>query len=141
LALAVLITSSGCSELNNCTEGSDVVIDVEGGTTYPDSLVFESAPTDGPLTPFPAKRKLRFEHNLGITPVLIQPSLSFAEHGTNGGEDGSISWPAGNSTLLDCADSHVLVLRNDTCEDDFFVRVFAMAVPDGETDNDECSKE
>lgn len=140
LALALLVTSSGCSDLNNCSEGSDVVIDVEGGTN-PDSLVYESAPTDGPLARFPAKRKLRFEHNLGVTPGLIQPTLSFAEHGTNGGKDGSISWPAGNSTLLDCVDSSVIVLRNDTCEDGFYVRVFAMAFPDGKTNDDSCSEE
>ncbi|HEX2877823.1 MAG TPA: hypothetical protein VHP33_41525 [Polyangiaceae bacterium] len=141
LAFAALVTSSGCSDLNNCSEGSDLVIDVEGGTTYPDSLVYVSAPTDGPLPRFPAKRKLRFEHNLGVTPFLTQPSLSFAEHGTNGGSDGSIALPAGNSTLLDCVDSSVIVLRNDTCEEGFYVRVVAMAVPDGETDNDECSTE
>jgi hypothetical protein len=141
LALAALVTSSGCSELNNCAEGSDVVIEVEGGTTYPESLVFESAPADGPLEPFPAKRKLRFAHNLGITPFLTQPSLSFARYGTHGGEDGSISLPAGNSTLLDCVDSQVIVLRNDTCEEGFYVRVVAIAVPDGKTGDDSCSKE
>lgn len=141
VALAVLATSSGCSELNNCTEGSDVPIIVEGGKTFPDSLIYESAPDDGPLTHFTPKRKLKFEHGLGIKPILIVPSLSFDKHGTDGGDVGNITLPSGNMTLLDCADSHTIVLRNDTCEEDFYVRVVAMAVAEGETDNDDCSKE
>ena len=140
VALAVLVTSSGCSELNNCVEGSDEVIVVEGGTTYPDSLVYVSAPTDGPLTPFPAKRPVQFTHGLGVTPFFWDSELSFAPHGTNGAGGGSISKSAGNPTLLDCMDSDVIVLRNDTCEDGFFVRVVVEAAPEGPTGDHSCTE-
>jgi hypothetical protein len=132
LALVALVTSSGCSELNNCAEGSDVPIIVEGGTTDPENLVYVSAPWEA-LTKFPPKRMLRFEHNLGVTPWLVLPYLSFAEHGTNGSGGGSVTLASGNATLVECADSRVIVLRNDTCEEDFYVRVVAEALPDGET--------
>lgn len=140
VTLAVLVATSGCSELNNCVEGSDEVIIVEGGTTYPDSLFYESAPTDGPLARFPAKRPVQFKHGLGITPIEWEAELSFAGHGTNGAGGGSISKSAGNSTLLDCMDSDVIVLRNDTCEDDFFVRVIVEAVPEGPTGDHSCTE-
>jgi hypothetical protein len=133
LALAVLITSSGCSELNNCTEGSDVPVIVEGGTTYPEDLVFVSAPWEGPLPKFPPKRMVRFEHNLGVTPWLVQPYLSFADHGTNGSGSGNVTVGTGNASLVECVDSRVIVLRNDTCEEDLYVRVVAEALPDGDT--------
>lgn len=140
VALGVLMTSSGCSELNNCAEASDDVIVVEGGTIYQDGLVFESAPTDGPLTRFPAKRPVRFTHGLGVTPWFWDAELSFVVHGTAGKDEGSISKGAGNPTLMDCMDSDVIVLRNDSCEDDFFVRVVVEAAPDGETGDHSCTE-
>jgi len=137
-ALGALALTCGCSELDNCDEGSDTPIRVDAGTTDQDSLVFESAPWDGPLTPFPAKRKVRFEHNLGVTPFLTKAYLSFAQNGTNGSGGGSLSEVAGNSGLYDCIDSHVIELRNDTCERSFFVKVVALGLPTGKTNDDSC---
>jgi len=139
-ALAALLVTCGCGDLDNCDDSSDTPILVEGGTTDPDALLFDSAPWGGPLAPFPAKRKLRFEHNLGVTPSLVKAYLSFAENGTNGSGGGSISEVAGNSGLYDCIDSHVVELRNDTCERSFYVKVVALGVPSGETDNDDCGE-
>jgi hypothetical protein len=107
-ALAALALTCGCSELNNCDESSDTPIRIEGGATDHENLVFESAPWHGPLTPFPAKRKLRFEHNLGVTPFLTKAYLSFDEYGTNGSGGGSVAEVAGNSGLYDCIDSRVI---------------------------------
>jgi hypothetical protein len=136
-ALGALAVTSGCSDLNNCDEGSDTPIRVDGGTTDQEHLVFESAPWDAP-TPFPAKRRLRFEHNLGVTPFLTKAYLSFDKNGTNGSGGGSVAEVAGNSGLYDCIDSRVIELRNDTCERTFYVRVVALGVPTGETTNHDC---
>ena len=73
-------------------------------------------------------------------PYHWEADLSFSPHGTNGAGGGSVSASAGNSTLMDCMDSDVIVLRNDTCEDDFYVRVVVWAVPEGKTGDHSCTE-
>lgn len=132
-ASVLAFATCGCSGLDNCPDGTDNPIPATGGTTDEESLVFTSSPWDSMLTPFPAKSKVSFEHGLGVTPYLTKAYLSFAESGTNSKGGGSVSEVAGNESLIDCVDAKVVVLRNDTCEKGFFVRVVAVAAPAGDT--------
>ena len=82
---------------------------------------------------------LRFEHELGATPLLYKAYLAFAANGTNGTGGGSVAEVAGNEVLYDCIDSHVIEVRNDTCERSFFIRVVSVGV-DPDADPDACQK-
>jgi len=122
LALVVL---SGCSALDNCPDGQSEPIEITTGDSDPDARTYESAPWGGPLDAFPAKTALVFRHELGFTPLHVEPLLSFSKDGTHGAEGGSVALSAGNQTLIDCVDSHVIIVRNDTCEKGFYIRVEA----------------
>jgi hypothetical protein len=130
---------SGCGALDNCPDGQSEPILIKSGLTDLDAETFESAAPSGPLEPFPAKTALAFEHGLGFTPLFYEAKLSFARDGTRGADGGSIADTAGNQTLWDCIDSNVIVIRNDTCEKSFFVRVVASgrALHD---EGDKCSR-
>lgn len=140
-ALALLATW-GCSELDNCPDAQDPrTIPNEPGMTLVDELYYESAPWSGPLTPIPAKSELSFEHGLGVTPLLVKAYYSFTEDGTNQDGDGSVAEIAGNLGPQQCIDHKVIVISNDTCEQDFYVRVVAMGRSPTDTGEDECDKQ
>jgi hypothetical protein len=134
----VLLFGLGCSSLDNCPEGQSEPIRITTGVSDPDAKTFESAPWDA-LDHFPAKTALAFEHNLGFTPLHVEPTLSFTEHGTHDAEGGSVAPSAGNQTLIDCVDSHVIIIRNDTCEKSFYIRVDAYGESNWDL-GDKCSK-
>jgi hypothetical protein len=139
-ALAALFALAGCSSLDNCPEGrADITIRAKPNSTDPVALTFDSDPGGRDLDPFPAKTVLRFEHELGATPLLLKAYLAFAANGTNGSGGGSVAEVAGNEVLYDCFDSHVIVVRNDTCERSFFIRVESVGV-DPDADPDACQK-
>jgi hypothetical protein len=117
----LLATVCACSSLDNCPE-SQHAIEITSGKTDVDQLRYESAPWDQ-LDAFPAKTALWFKHDLGVTPFEPKVYLSFKAVGTNGKGGGSIAESAGNQALFDCIDAHYIVLRNDTCERDFHVKV------------------
>jgi hypothetical protein len=119
---ALIALLGGCGSLDNCPDGQDP-ISILDGETDKDALSYDSAPWGGPLPHFPAKTALYFKHDLGVTPRLVLPFLSFKDVGTADDEGGSVALTAGNQTLIDCVDARVIVLRNDTCEPSFYVRV------------------
>ncbi len=134
-AFLALTATCGCSELDNCPDGSDKPITIDTGTTDQANLSFESAPWGGPLDAFPAKRQLEFKHDLGVTPLLVKAYLSFSKVGTNESDPGSVTEVAGNEGPFECVDSKVIVVKNDTCEKSFFIRVVALgASPNSDTD-------
>jgi hypothetical protein len=125
LPLAVLsFWLGGCSALDNCPDGSsapgDAVV-IKGGTTDPDALIYTSSDWEGPRDPFPAKRLMRFEHHLGVTPELVVTYVSFNAEGSDVTEN------AGNQGRIQCVDDDDIWIKNDTCEEDFFIRVAAYA--------------
>lgn len=124
LILPLLFVLAGCSSLDNCPE-SLPDITIETGKSDAALQVYESAPIDGPLDHFPAKTKLRFKHDLGFTPAGVKAYLAFSKEGTNGPRGGSVAESAGNQSLIECWDSHTIVVRNDTCEEDFHIQVIA----------------
>jgi hypothetical protein len=139
IALAALVTTCGCSALDNCPDAqADITADNSHATIDTENLIYDSAPWDGPLQAFPAKTQVIFKHGLGIVPGGIEPQLSFSANGTNGPAGGSVTPAAGNETAIECVDSDVIVIKNDTCERSFFIRVHASALPGDVKGNHDC---
>ena len=108
--------------------------------TVVDELYFESAPDRGPLTHFPAKTELMFEHGLGVKPLLYKAYLSFRPEGTADDGGGSISDAAGNAVLYECVDNKVIVIKNDTCERSFYVKVVALGASPSDDGKEHCGE-
>lgn len=125
LLYAFAVVLGGCGALDNCPDGQSEPIVITGRPSDPVEKSFESAPWGGTLDSFPAKTALAFEHELGFTPLHVEPYLSFKKEGTHDADGGSVALSAGNQSLIDCVDSNVIVVRNDTCENGFFIRVTA----------------
>lgn len=121
LAPLLLLLLTGCSELDNCPDERDEDIEVTTGTTDPSSLMYWSAPWEGPRDPFPAKTMMRFRHDLGTTPEVVVTYVSFAPN------DYDVSENAGNQGRIRCVDDTDIWIKNDTCEEGFYVRVAAWA--------------
>jgi hypothetical protein len=139
-ALLATAVSCGCSSLDNCPNGTDTPIVIDTGTTDKAALTFESAPWDGKLDAFPAKTQLEFKHDLGVTPLLVKAYLSFRDVGTNDHDGGSVTEIAGNEGPLECVDSHVIVVKNDTCENGFFIRVVAIGASPSSSPDVKCGE-
>jgi len=120
--VGALICLTGCGALDNCPDSRDP-ISITHGKTDKEKLVYESTPWGGPLDHFPAKTALWFRHDFGVVPFTSVPFLSFSSVGTGNEGGGSVALTAGNQTLVDCVDKRVIVLRNDTCEPSFYVRL------------------
>lgn len=134
-----LVCGAGCGALDNCPDGQKEPIRITTGVSDREAKTFESVAWDGPLDHFPAKTALAFEHDLGFTPLHVEPILSFTPEGTNDADGGSVALSAGNQTLVDCVDSHVIVIRNDTCEKSFYIRVVAFGESSRDL-GDKCSE-
>ena len=120
--LLVVLALCGCSELDNCPdEGEDRKVPLGDRQSDAEAGVYSSSPWEGPHEPFPAKTLLRFEHGLGTTPEVVVTYLSFTR------EDSDLSENAGNQGRIYCVDNDEIWIKNDTCEEDFHVRVAAWA--------------
>jgi len=119
--LLLVLALCGCSELDNCPDGSDQEVEITTGTTVRDPLMYWSAPWLGPRDPFPAKTMMRFRHDLGTTPELVSSYVSFKSEGYDVTEN------AGNQGRIYCVDNTDIWIKNDTCEESFYVRVAAWA--------------
>jgi hypothetical protein len=130
-AFVLLATLTGCGE-DKCPEhGSDPPIEIEDGNTDLDALIYESAPWGGPLHEFTPNTPLAFRHGLGHTPEIVSTYVSFSSNGTDGS---NVSENAGNQGLIKCVDADVIVMVNDTCEPNLYIRVAASASPSAPTD-------
>jgi len=139
IALGALTTTCGCSALDNCPDKqADITADNSHATIDTENLIYDSAPPDGPLQAFPAKTQVIFKHGLGVTPYP-HAYLSFSPNGTNGTGGGSITEAAGNEAPFECIDSEVIVVKNDTCERSFFIKVTAYGSPQGDRNDTRCS--
>jgi len=136
--LAALVATCGCSELDNCPDPRDpITIDRPEATDKANSIFDSSAGWEA-FDEFPAKTELRFKHDLGL-PVVVQSYLSFTAQATNGAGGGSFTEAAGNEVSWECIDSHWIVIKNDTCERSFFVKVVAEGKPDADMTVDKCA--
>jgi hypothetical protein len=123
--LLALLALCGCSELDNCPDGSHDTeqepVTTPNRVSDSESGVYSSSPWEGPHVPYPAKTLMRFEHGLETTPELVVSYLSFDREGTDLTEN------AGNQGRIYCVDNSDIWIKNDTCEEDFYVRVAAWA--------------
>lgn len=146
---ALVSLSVGCDGLDNCPDGGDpITVSPETtenyqGSTDLETLTYYSAPWDAALQEFPPGKKMRFVHDLGFAPPFVWTWVSFTRdgRGTNGGGGGDVTENTGNQGRILCVDAHEIIIENDTCEDDFYIRVAAMALGDESTDATECQKE
>jgi hypothetical protein len=148
LLLPLLLALVACDKLDNCPDSLDPIMvppreatAEDPGSTDLETLTYESAPWSGPLQPFPPDTKMRFEHGLKVAPTFVQTFLSFSSTGTNDGEGGDVTENAGNQGRILCVDAHEIVIENDTCEEDFYIRVVAMATGKESTDDTKCQRE
>ncbi len=119
--LALLPLLASCSELDNCPDAASEPIVIESGATDLAALFYESSRWDEPRQAFPAKTCLRFKHGLEATPEIVNTYVSFDSSGGDSSEN------AGNQGRIECVDDDEIVIRNDTCEDSFYIRVAAHA--------------
>jgi hypothetical protein len=138
-ALGAAVLACGCSSLDNCPDKQDdIIADNSNALIDTENLIYESAPSNGPLEAFPAKTQVIFKHGLGVTPIP-KAFLSFSQNGTNGAGGGSITEAAGNEAPFECIDSQVIIVKNDTCERSFFIKVVAFGSPNGDATDTSCS--
>lgn len=133
LALGLLATAA-CSDLRNCADDVKEPIVIDHGVSDATLLAYDSAGGWGDgehrFDAFPAKTKLRFEHEMGVIPLGVKAYLAFDSKGTDAKDAGSVAESAGNQDLINCVDAHVIEVKNDTCESGFYIRVIAWdAVP------------
>jgi hypothetical protein len=134
-ALGVVAATCGCSDLDNCPDGQDTItIDRGPDSTDKDVWMFSSSAGWDSFDHFPAKTEIKFKHDLGV-PLVPQGFLAFTP---NAMADGSFTQAAGNSLEFTCLDSHTIVVKNDTCERKFYVKVVAFGSPNGVMDDDHC---
>lgn len=127
LTLSLLVLGlGGCSELDNCPDERDDVVEITDRMSDPAAGIYSSVPWEGPRDPFPAKTLMRFEHALGTTPEVVTTYVSFSA------KDHDVTENAGNQGRIRCVDNTDIWLVNDTCEEGFYVRVAAWA--SGSTD-------
>lgn len=140
LGALCLLSTTACSAMRNCPDDTKEPIVIDHGVSDATALTYDSVGGWGygklpsgdaqPLDHFPAKTKLRFEHEMGVIPLEVKVYLSFDPNGANGSGPGSVAESAGNQDLIDCVDAHIIEIKNDTCEDGFYIRVTASdAVP------------
>lgn len=145
LLVSLALTSSsaaglGCSDCS--VFGQDPIV-YEGGSTNPSRTIFQSSDFQAPMLHFPQGRIYRFHHGLGAAPVTVNIFVSFCEQlGTCEDSDSKISpdnvaLSAGNQSLIEKVDEEMIEIRNDTCENNFYVRVVAIADPDAVAANGE----
>ena len=135
-ALAALAVTCGCSDLDNCPDEREPITIDRPEATDKDVWMFESSAGWDAFDEYPAKTKLKFKHDLGV-PLSTHAFLSFKAKATS---EGSYTEAAGNSVEFDCVDSHTIVIKNDTCERGFFVKVVAFGSPNGVMNDDRCGE-
>ncbi len=123
LCMTLVLASSACDSLDNCP-AAQADITIETGITNHRAGTYSSAPSWGPRDPYPAKTTLHFIHDLRFTPDEFDSYVSFTAEGSDFSEN------TGNQARWKCIDDHEIVLKNDTCEDGFYVFVTASGAGD-----------
>jgi hypothetical protein len=123
LLLPLLCALVACDKLDNCPDAQAPKI-IDTGTTDPAARMYESAPWGGTLDRVPPDTDVHFVHGLGHAPWAVHTYLAFSSDGTS---QGDVSESAGNQGRIQCVDAREIVISNDTCEEDFYIRVVAIS--------------
>lgn len=130
------LTTSSCA---TCSVKGQTPLLYEDGHTNASRTMYQSGLPDEEMLHFPRGRIYQFVHGLGTTPASVDVFVSFREQLTDGGDSTDKTAPnnvapsAGNQAVIEAWDDEVIQVRNDTCEDQFYLRVVAWSDPDATT--------
>ncbi len=138
LLISLGLTSSTAASLgcSDCSVHGQAPVVYEGGTTNPSRTIYQSSAVEAPLLHFPQGRVYEFHHGLGAAPVTVDIFVSFCEqlgtceNSASKVAPDNVSLSAGNQSLIEAWDDEIILIRNDTCENNFYLRVVAIADPD-----------
>lgn len=125
LFASLALLAAGC-EQSGCDTSLDgnPPVDFRGGKLLTDAAgakVYVTSLADGEHLNFAGGARYRIYHQLGGTPTLVQPWVSFSPTGTKGGNE---AVPSGNmAEIIEINDQYVQV-RNNTCGD-YWLRLVA----------------
>lgn len=90
--------------------------------------VYESHPWSGVLQGYRSDTTVTFIHGLNVIPELVQTYVSYSEVGII---NYNVTENAGDQGLIECVDDRVIVLKNNTCIEEMWIRVVATATTVG----------
>lgn len=128
-ALAIALAACGllsCSAAQ-CERNGQDPMDFRGGFTNAQGTVYESSRVDGEYLHFPRGREYRLHHGLANTPYGFTAYLSFSSMPL---DSGGFTESAGNQVIFERVSDEVVRVRNDTCEEGFYLRVVLRADPE-----------
>ncbi len=123
----------GCSD---CSVSGQDPIRYDGGQTNKSRTLYQSSLAGEAYLHFPQGRVYQFHHGLGRAPADVNIFVSFKEQLEKGAdpndktEPNNVGLAAGNQAVIEVWDEEMIQIRNDTCENNFYVRVVALANPD-----------
>ncbi len=126
LLLLLLLLPFGCD--TSCDAGeSDPIPWAEGriSVTEAGTLIYESTPLDGTWLHFPSGRRFSFPHQLGTEHLQVETYLSFRPRPFAEPDDdpGSMVAASGNLVVISESSAETVTVRNDTCENDYYLWV------------------
>ncbi len=118
--------SSALGGCGSCERTGYDAIDFSEGSVVGD--VYQTSPPDGLWLHFPAGRRFRFQHGLGVVPE-VSAYVAMNERPMPSGARppesvGNVSEAAGNEVIIERQDANVVQVRNDTCAE-YYLRVVA----------------
>ena len=108
--------NTGCNKENADAE-------VRGGLLSPTCTSFQSSSIEQPYLHFPAGKRFQFHHGLRQTPLVVQSYLAFVPNPLPGDRNGNTAETAGNQVIIEHWNEEYVQVRNDTCEDEFYLRL------------------
>lgn len=112
----------------SCAPGNQAVILWADGITNVTQRTYESTPYDGEWLHYPSNRRFEFPHRLGTTDYTIAAYVAFNNHPvvTDGIGTSDIALAAGDIMVIERKSEDTLVVRNDTCSEEYlYIRLQA----------------
>jgi hypothetical protein len=126
LCAACALATLGCGD--TCQAGDGELVSFVDGQTNAAGTFYQTGPIQGPYLHFPSGRIFELEHHLIAAPNSFQALLSFDSRALLDRAN-NVAESAGNQAVVDCIDSELIRIRNDTCAE-FYLRLEARV--DGE---------
>ncbi len=130
LSLSVLTFSTACTV---CNPGGQEPQRFTAGNVSADGTSYETGGVYEPMLAFPSGRRYDIVHGLGKVPSTVNSYVSFSPQLDPESEDegslslNNISESAGNQVVIERWDDEIVRIRNDTCIQEFYVRLVLTA--------------
>ena len=130
IPLSLLTLSTACTV---CNPGGQEPQRFTAGRLSADGTTYETAGVYEPMLAFPSGRRYDIVHGLGQVPATVNSYVSFSPQLDPESEDeGSLSLnniaeSAGNQVVIERWDDEIVRIRNDTCIQEFYVRLVLTA--------------